>query len=738
MKQKCFFYFLLLSASLYYSQTVIDDFTDGNFTSNQIWTGSSSEFSIITDSTLPNGNASTDGSYLASNTSEGDISLAFSSNEVSEWRFSLGSPNFNTSSQNYIGVVLMANASFSGDMRSNNFQGYYVRIGNNASDLIELWRKRGSTDVKIDDFPSSPSYGTGALRDGLNIRVTRSSSGVFELFYSIGFQNNSVPTKSAGTITNNVYSTSSYFGVYQNINNPSSDRRVYIDNIELGAVTWDGSTSNNWDIATNWDIDLIPSPSDNVIIPSGLSNYPTTSGAVSVNSLTINYGATLISTNSFSANSVTYSRNLANGSQWYMMSSPVVGETYDDVWNTSNSIGSGANTNMGVAWYDNTTSDTDTDGNGTDTATGNWRYFQNGTTTGTFSVGKGYGIYRNSAGRINFSGTNIHTSDQTFEVIQGVSKNFNLIGNPFTSFLNLGDFLEDNGTGVISGAQTWFWNGSSYDVKTLGVHASYEIAPGQGFFVEAAANTNVTFDISDVSHQSSDTFQRTSHRPEITLIVSEGSNSRNAYIYYIDGARKGFDLGYDGYLFNGAEDSLSIYSDLVESDGKEYQLQSLPNNDFENLVIPIGVYAASGKEITFTAIAMNLPTDLKVFLEDRETNTFNRLDKAGSNYKLTLTNPLSGIGRFYLHTSQSALSLKNVVFDNVRIYNTDVSTLKIVGLQPGNTKLSVYDMHGKQLINISFAANEINDVALPKISKGVYVVQLETEVGKLNTKIIIE
>ena len=118
MKQKYFLKFLLLISFLSFnvktnSQTVIDDFTDGNFTANQAWSGSTTEFSVITDATLPNGSASSDGSYLASNASQGDVSLAFASTEVSEWRFSLGSPNFNPSGSNYIGVVLMASATFS-------------------------------------------------------------------------------------------------------------------------------------------------------------------------------------------------------------------------------------------------------------------------------------------------------------------------------------------------------------------------------------------------------------------------------------------------------------------------------------------------------------------------------------------------------------------------------------------------------------------------------------------------
>ena len=40
---------VILNLTTSFGQSVIDDFTDENFTSNQIWTGSTTEFSIITD-----------------------------------------------------------------------------------------------------------------------------------------------------------------------------------------------------------------------------------------------------------------------------------------------------------------------------------------------------------------------------------------------------------------------------------------------------------------------------------------------------------------------------------------------------------------------------------------------------------------------------------------------------------------------------------------------------------------
>ena len=507
-------------------------------------------------------------------------------------------------------------------------------------------------------------------------------------------------------------------------------------------VSWDGSSSTAWSNALNWATGSVPISSDNVYISSGLTNYPTVTSVVTINYLTIASGATLKATNTFTAN-VTYNRTLTNGSQWYYMSSPVVGETYNDAWATANSVISGQNNNKGLSWYDNTSYDTDT-GAG-DTETGYWRYLQSDdSNNGSFNVGQGYGVITSSSTTVSFIGTGINTSSQTRAITTDVS-NFNMVGNLFTSFLNLGDFFVDNPkTTVLAETEAYFWNGSSYDTKTSGLHSTYEIAPGQGFFIEAAVDTNLTFDISDTNHlantaEGADTFQKSS-RPEIHLFLSDGATSRYSNIYYINGTTTGFDNGYDGKLFGGVSHPFALYTHLVSgSEGKHFQLQSLPKDNYENMVISIGINADAGKEITFSTEVLNLPTGLKVYLEDRETNTFTRLDELGNKYTIILNETSNGIGRFYLHTTESTLSSNtNSVFKNIRIYKTDHTSLRIIGLSPGKTTVKLFNMLGKQLLNSSFTTNDVHDISLPQLSTGIYLIQLESEKGTLNNKIILE
>ena len=156
------------------------------------------------------------------------------------------------------------------------------------------------------------------------------------------------------------------------------------------------------------------------------------------------------------------------------------------------------------------------------------------------------------------------------------------------------------------------------------------------------------------------------------------------------------------------------------------------------MVIPIGVKAAAGKEIVFSTNTLNLPEGIKVFLEDRLINTFTRLDEANSEYKILLSEALNGIGRFYIHTkTSSVLNVDSNLLESISVYAFK-NTLKIAGLQKGEASVKIFNILGKQILNTSFNSNGVKEIALPRLAKGVYIVQLTTDAGKLNKKIILE
>ncbi len=75
---------------------------------------------------------------------------------------------------------------------------------------------------------------------------------------------------------------------------PSSNNSPY-GNREVSFFKWDGSTSTNWSVASNWSTNSIPTSSDNVYIPSSPTNQPhlLTTVIGKCNDLTIETGAKL-------------------------------------------------------------------------------------------------------------------------------------------------------------------------------------------------------------------------------------------------------------------------------------------------------------------------------------------------------------------------------------------------------------------------------------------------------------
>ena len=536
--------------------------------------------------------------------------------------------------------------------------------------------------------------------------------------------------KDIGTEGTNYKSMQLAFG----LNNLDSGEIIYIDNIVATISTnWTGDVDTNWTDVGNWSNSTLPSGDVDINLFNGKSNYPTVLGSENISvrnllvetsaSLTLNSGSSLIVHGTSSGN-VTYKRTLGT-ENWYLMSSPVAGVTFNDAFVTANNIASGTTNNRGVATYD--------------TSTDSWTYLQSGGSISS-SAGVGYSVKQATAGDISFTGT-INTNNSGVDVVLNTTGSswFNLLANPYTSHVNSATFLASES--AISDTQTiWVWNqvlgvDGSYEVQ--GIEEEFYLAPAQGFFVKANASGG-TFNFAE-SNQSSTggTFQKL-NTPQIKLWISEGDVKNYCRIKYSANATQGFDVGLDGEMFGGSEPSFAVYSHLLaDNEGKKYQLQALPNSEYEKMVVPVGIIADAGKKITFTAEVMNLPAGLKVFLEDRQTNTFTRLDEANTEYTITLDQALNDVGRFYVHTSASALSTPEFHLENISVFTTDSNNLRINGIAQGNASVKLYNMLGKEIMNTTFIGNHKNDVELPNLKTGIYIARVSSSKISISKKIII-
>jgi hypothetical protein len=536
----------------------------------------------------------------------------------------------------------------------------------------------------------------------------------------------------------------------------------------IKASAWTGTSSSSWHVFNNWS-NGVPNADTDVTIPSGTArsisisagttgqagNLTIASGAtfdiaadnaltvhgnlVNNGTITASNASSIIAKSSTTSATINYKRTVTNG--WHLISSPVTTQNINDfaVVTTANSVATNG-ANYGIAPYNN-------DGTA-------WNYYTTGNiaSAGAFISGKGYSALRTIAGDFTFTG-NFPTENTSNTISDGTANEWNLVGNPYPSYLPANNGANSSINVIASNTSVlhasyqalYFWDQatSQYLAVNHGT-ASRFIAPGQGFFVNSIENGGTsTFTVTEdmQSHQTTDVFSRTNNNQfEISLFVTDGTNTKSTDIKYINGTTTGLDPGYDAGLFNGTSSSFSLYSHLIsDSEGIDFSLQCLPDSNYENMIVPVGLNVDTDTEVTFTLESLNIPDGLKVFLEDKENDSFTRLDETNTNYITNVTSSNNGIGRFYIHTTnQAVLDIVDNNINQVSIYKTDNHMLRIAGLLNGQSSLKIYDILGKQHLETSFQNNGVNDIQIPKnIGAGVYIIQLISENNTINKKILI-
>ena len=568
---------------------------------------------------------------------------------------------------------------------------------------------------------------------------------------------------STGTIDVSSSTQGTYTVIYEAQNVGSYYKQEKSITINNNAVTNTfTASSGNWSLASNWSLGRLPIANDIISIPLGktanldVSNITVadvsvagtlnvdsgksvtitgdleTTGTTNIISDDMSSGSIIVDGNS--TGNIVYNRYIKDNSNWYIISSPVENQDID-AFASASLLAVGSNNNRGLSTYNN--------------ATPAWVYYQNETTTsGNFELGKGYSIRLSSAGNVTFTG-NLKTDDVNKSVTVG-SNGWNLVGNPYPSFINVNrpaditNNILDLGVNfsiLESGFKAiYFWDTVSETYKPINntSDAKY-LAPGQGYFVKVNADGNITLNEDMQSHSAGDYFSKSSSdRFEIKLKINNGlSTEKNTDIKYIAGTTTGLDEGYDAGLFNTTA-SFSIYTHLVsDKDGTKYALQALPNSNFDTMVVPVGLNANKDSELIFSADFNNIPTGVKVYLEDKLENVFTRIDEG--SYKTILEEDENGIGRFYLHTTSETLSVDDLVTGSkVKIYNTDSNTIKVIGINDEEASFKLISVLGKEVLSKKLSNKEVQEVVLPKLNTGIYIIQIKSQSEEISKKIILE
>ena len=367
-----------------------------------------------------------------------------------------------------------------------------------------------------------------------------------------------------------------------------------------------------------------------------------------------------------------------------------------------------------------------------------------------FVNGQGYTTSRTGAGTFTFTGA-LTTTDVS-KTIGGAGLNWTAVGNPYAAFLSTAAVYTANQAVLHPDyAALYLWNPASNGGEWVPFNASsvdQQLHPGKGFLVKAKAGATATdtqeFVFSkalQAPQGTTDAFFRTTPVQKIVLRLNSETASASTTLKYFSNTTAGFDLGWDAAAFNGETSSFSIGTHLVaDSEGVNYTLQCLNDNEYEEAPVALAVKAAANQALTFEAETSNLPEGMEVYLEDKIHNTITKISN-GASYTVAPTTAIEGIGNFYLHASRTTLKTEDLlpVVRNLNAYTTSKENLRVTGFEAqGNAVLSIYNTLGQQVFVHSFALQNVNDIALPNLRSGIYIVKIAGATASLTKKIILE
>jgi len=451
---------------------------------------------------------------------------------------------------------------------------------------------------------------------------------------------------------------------------------------------------------------------------------------------------------------ITYNQHLTGSGNWHLMSSPLVGNPLESLTqaisgfiNTYGASMAQDGLKYSLATYDNT--------GVIDVST--WKHFttdaNNPSQASAFVTGKGYEILMTNTQTVAFRGT-VPSTQVDIAITEGLSR-WNLIGNPYPSSI-FGNFSAEatNNFLTINTAQLdpsfvsmYFWNptNGSYDIINQAT-GSRSIPPGQAFFVKSkSGGGTASFTPAMRTHQTANKFQKgnTSTIPTVTLTADNKSGTvSSTNIKYMSGTTLGLDPGYDAGQFGGTgKGNFNLFTELAKDTGNgvNFTLQVVPDTNYESTVIPVGLEANSGTQISFKATATGLPTGKKVFLEDKLLNSFKEINNTDKSYTVTLNSNLSGTGRFYLHTRSSTLDIDDysvVESQYTLVPSPEQNNIRLYGAVTEKGSVNIFDTFGRQIHNTTLQKGTEQDIKVPVLSTGVYILKFNIDNKPFSKKIM--
>ena len=358
------------------------------------------------------------------------------------------------------------------------------------------------------------------------------------------------------------------------------------------------------------------------------------------------------------------------------------------------------------------------------------------------------GSHKMTGTTLSFTGTLLVANETEAISIgsHGANGKWNLVGNPFPSYLDLQHFYTDNSAQFDSTYSAIYaydgdtsGDGSVWTLYNSSNYSGVYISPGQGFFIAAGGSNNISFDTDMRTVSGSDDFISGDviENTEIELRIYNNNNAvGNTKLFFDEGLTLGLNPGWDAGSYS---QSSSIMTRLVEEDeGHGMAINAMGLDAMENAVIPLVINQSAGQEFRINLHTATIP-DPNVYLEDVEEGTFTNLYEGDFVY--TPTSDLEGVGRFFIHMTADTMSSGEVSTSMLNAYKeVDASHITIEGLatQTNETNVSLYNILGRKVLSTTLNNNmNTQTISTIGLSAGIYVIELESGSDRLTKKLIV-
>lgn len=544
-------------------------------------------------------------------------------------------------------------------------------------------------------------------------------------------------------ISQNLNSPNTYFA-FTIEGNPYHIWYWAVDDITLTGPSgiWSGKSSTNWNDTANWVSYSVPNTSTDVSLLPAAENNPHITSAYNTpaqaNNLTIPAGKSLIldsakalTINGILTNNAGVSGIVLNNASSLIHSTSNVPMTLQRYFTANNwhLIASPFAANYGTSLTHLMPP----------AGLGYLRTYVNGSAWGAYlsdtsnqlNAGKGYALWVTQSFTASLSG-NIQAAPIT-QNLTFSTNGYNLIGNPFSSYLDLNQAQRTN-----TNSTFYFWeeeyavnNGGNFrtwnTLLNIGtpVSTTSVIAPLQGFFAEANLSpATVQFPASGCVH-ANQSFYKTSPAIE-TLIRIKAENAKGqtdeTLLALNPAATDGSDEGDSRKFSPNAENYFEIYS--RDEDAQKLVIQ---NRTTKASVIPLDFSTSETGLITIYPPVIS-GKNIRLMLADVQTNI--NTDLSSGNYQFMATKGVTQ-NRLFLHLiPESSKSPESIVF-------ADANSIHVYFSQLKSGRITLYDISGKKVLQQGIASQSYLKLS-PNIPKGIYLLQIIYNDGTTETLKVVK